>query len=147
MFPHLLPVESWLGALTHRTVRRGRIGHDHSLKQSQSLALSGSAKHAIPGVVCQVSRAGSGEKKDPAPSKDLLYLWFFLLSPICNPCSPLGLQKGGQNTPLMGRINSTHNTQPSSNRALSILSTFPSETWDLFLSRPFVPPTTNLFWY
>ena len=112
---------------------RGRMGRDHSLKQSQSPVLSGSAKHAIPGMVCHVSRAGSREKEDPAPSKDLLYLCFFPLSPICNPCSPWSI-KGRAGHPTRGRIDSTHNTQPSSNRALGILSTFPLETWDLSLS-------------
>ena len=40
---HLLPVGSRLGTLARRTVRRSRMGRDHLLKQSQSMALSGSA--------------------------------------------------------------------------------------------------------
>ena len=48
-------------------------------------------KHTIPNMVYHVSRVGIGEKEDPVPSKDLLHLWFFPLSPIYNPCSPLGL--------------------------------------------------------
>ena len=95
-FPCLLPVESWLGTLTHRTVHRGRMGRDHSLKRSQNPALLGSTKHAIPSVVCNVSKVDSREKEDLAPSKDLLYLWFFPLSPIYNPCSPLVYKREGR---------------------------------------------------
>ena len=45
-------------------------------------------ERAIPSTVCHVSRAGLREKEDPAPSKDLLYLWFFPLSPIIIPAPP-----------------------------------------------------------
>ena len=52
------------------------------------------SEHTIPDTVCHVSRVGTGGKEDPAPSKDLLYLWFFPVSPICNPCSPLVYKRG-----------------------------------------------------
>ena len=63
-------------------------------------------EHAIPDTVCLISKADTGGKEDPAPSKDLLYpLVFssFLPSVILAP-------PGGKDTPLKGGIDSTHNT-------------------------------------
>ena len=54
------------------------------------------SEHAIPDMVYHVSSVDTGEKEDPVPSKDLLYLWFFPLSPICNPCSPLIYKREGR---------------------------------------------------
>ena len=133
-FPRHLSTESWLGTLTHRTVCRGRMGRDHSLKQSQSPALLGLAKHAIPGVVCHVSMVGSREKEDPAPSKDLLYPWFFLFLLFVIPASPWSI-KGRAGHPTQETDHFlAHKTWPSSNRALGVLLTFPSRTWDLSFS-------------
>ena len=94
------------------------------------------SEHVIPDTVCHVSRAGTRGKKDSAPSKDLLYpLVFFLFLPSVIPAPPWSI-KGRAGHPTNGMdYFSTHNTQPSSNQALGVLSTFPSETWDLSLSR------------
>ena len=54
------------------------------------------SEHAIPDMVCHVSKADTWEKEDSAPPKDLLYLWFFPLSPIYNPCSPLVYKREGR---------------------------------------------------
>ena len=43
---------------------------------------------AIPGTIYRVSRAGSKEKEDPTPSKDLLGLWFFFFLPSVIPTPP-----------------------------------------------------------
>jgi len=43
-----------------------------------------------------LSRAGIGKKEDLAPSKDLLYLWYFPFSPICNLCFPLVYKREGR---------------------------------------------------
>ena len=109
------------------------MGHDRSLKQSQSLALSGSVKHAIPRVVCHVSRAGSREKEDPTPSKDLLYLWFFSLSPIYNLCSPPWSIKGRVGHPTKGRdqFDTSHTTLPTAEQQPSSRYSFNLSIRDL----------------
>ena len=152
----LLPTGSWLGTLVRRAARRGRMGLGNSLTvpghgivsgQMLSAALSGS-----PNVLSLASSVMSiGQTQRKRKTQHLRRTFFassFLLSPICNPCSLLIYRREGRAPPLRGRINSTHhashNTQLSSNEALSVLSTFPSETWDLSLSCPFVTPTTNL---
>ena len=105
--------------------------------------------HAIPSTVCRVRGTRSEEKEDPASLKDLLGFWFLFFLPFVNPRFPLVYKRGRQGTPLRGRIDLTHHaphrTQLSSNQALSTHSTFPSETWGLSLSRPFVTPYYELF--
>ena len=100
---------------------------------------------AIPGTVYHVSGTRSEENEDPAPSKDLLSLWIFFFLPSVTPAPPLSIKgKAGHPIKGMDRFHTHHTTQLSSIQALSTLSSFPSETWDLSLSRPFVPPITNL---
>ena len=53
-------------------------------------------KHAIHDMVCHVSKAGTGEKEDPAPLKDLLYLWFSLFLPSVTLAPPLVYKREGR---------------------------------------------------
>ena len=72
----LLPVGLRLGTLVRRAARQGRMGRDHLLNEAEHGPIKISER-AIPGTACHVSGTGSEEKEDPAPSKDLLGLWFF----------------------------------------------------------------------
>ena len=76
-----------------------------------------------PGTVYCVSTTGSEEKEDPAPSKDLLCLWFFFFLPSVILASPWSIKgKAGHPTKGMNRFNtpriSSHiaEQQPSSQR-------------------------------
>ena len=75
-----------------------------------------------------LSRAGIGKKEDLAPSKDLLYLRHFPLSPICNPCSPWSIKRrAGPPTKGMNSqwISSTHTTHHAySQAATELLASF-----------------------
>ena len=125
----------------------GRMGRNHSLKQGQGVALSGAAN--VPSLTRSAMTAvqAQGKRKARHLQRGTSTLGFFLFLPSVNPLLPPWSIKGRAGLPYQGR-SSTHNTsriRPSSDRALGILSTIPSETWDLSLSRSFVPPTTNLF--
>ena len=98
----LLPIESRISTLVRRVARRGRMGRDHLLTkpehgiiygQTPSVALPGSADmhpawsypwHRLP---CQ--RASLRGKGRPGIFEGPPLPLVFLLSPICNPCSPL----------------------------------------------------------
>ena len=88
-----------------------------------------------------------GKRKTRLPQRTFFTFVFFLFLPSVTPAPPWSI-KGKAGHPYLGTTfdgSIQHNTQPSSNRALGVLSTIPSETWDLSVSRPFVPPTMNLF--
>ena len=149
--PRLLPEGSQLGSPAHHIVLRRRMGCTHLLNGARAWPTRIS-KHTTSNKVYHVKQAGTGKKEDPAPSKDLRYLWYFPLSPICNP-SPHWSIKGRAGPPTKGtdagRISSTHTRYFTHGCAATKLSaTFliiPSETWDSSLSRLFVHPTMKNF--
>ena len=126
----------------------GGMGHNHSLKQGQGMVLSRSAN--VPSLTRSTMTVvqAQGKRKARHLRRGTSTLGFFPLSPICKPPALPWPIKGRAGLPTKGDQFDRHNTsriQPSSDQALGVLSIIPLETWDLSLSRPFVPPTTNLF--
>ena len=83
-----LPVGSWINTLVHHAALQGGMGRDHLLIKPEHGIISGQAPSMeLSLALCRVSRARSEEKEDPAPSKDLLCLWFFFFVPSVIPTS------------------------------------------------------------
>ena len=97
------------------------MGRDHLLNEARARPYQDQRMcyhwHCLP---CQ--RASSEEKEDPAPLKDLLVLWFFLLPPSVIPAPPWSI-KGRTEHPTKGtdRFN-THHTHNQA--ATELLTSF-----------------------
>ena len=83
----LVPVGSRLGSLVRRAAHRGRMGRNHLLNEARAWSYQDHRTcypwHRLP---CEQGRLkGKGRPGTfEGPSLPLV----FLLSPICNPCSP-----------------------------------------------------------
>ena len=150
--PRLLPEESRLSSPAHRTIRLHRMGRTHLLNGARAWSTRIS-KDATSNMVCHVRTGQAQGKRKTFPRRIFYTFGIFLFLPSVTH-APSWSIKGRAGPPIegtdFGRTSSTHNTshiRPSSDQALGVLLTIPSETWDISLSRPFVPPTTNLFRY
>ena len=92
---HLLPLGSWLDILARRATRQSGMGRDHLLNKARARPYQDQRMcypwHRLP---CQQGRLkGKGRPNTfEGPSLPLV----FLLSPVCNPCSPLIYKREGR---------------------------------------------------
>ena len=92
---HPLPTGSKINNPVRHATHGGGTGHTHLLNEARAWPLKIN-NHATPDTVYHVMHGRHGKKGDPDPSKDLLYSWYFPLSLICNPCSPLVYKREGR---------------------------------------------------
>ena len=116
-FSRPLPVGSQLGTLRRRIVRQSRMGHNHLLKQSQGMAMSGSANVLSLAWSAMPAGQAQGKRKTRRLRRTISTFGFFLFLPSITPAPPWSI-KGRAGHPTMGtdqfHAKHTAKQQPSS---------------------------------
>ena len=92
---HPLHMRSEIDNPVRHAARRGETGRIHLLNEARAWPTKIN-KHATPDTVCHVMQGRRGKKGGPRSFKGPSIPWYFPLSPICNPCSPLVYKREGR---------------------------------------------------
>ena len=145
---HPLLAGLWINTPVRRAACQGVMGRDHLHIKSERGIINGqtpSMELSLAPSAMLVEQA-QGKRKTRHLRRTYSTSGFSLFLPSIILAPPLSIKRRVGHPHYGDRlIQHTSPTHLSSNRALGILLTIPSETWDLSLSRPFVPPTTNYF--